>query len=179
MRKDLDQKLTKKEIAQEAKSGYGLYKVGLICEELNLPEKALDLYVKSAQQGFSEAQFDLANILFRCCLPEARKAAITWYRKAADQKYGPAQVQLGLAYEQGQGVEKDIKEAIRLYHLAEEQFEDVQYRLGMCYEQLGKLELAQKHYLQAAHQKTNVTLFSDSRDKRQRPNPLPPPIPHR
>ena len=113
-------------------------------------EKALTLYQQAADQGLREAQFDLANIISEFGLPEAEKAAITWYKKAVDKDYGPAQARLGLAYEQGRGVEKDIKEAVRLYHLAEAQREDVQYRLGVCYEQLEKFDLAQKHYLRAS-----------------------------
>ena len=148
-------------------------------------EKALTLYQQAADQGLREAQFDLANIISEFGLPEAEKAAIALYKKAVEKDYGPAQAKLGWAYEQGHGVEKDIKEAVRLYHLAEAQREDVQYQLGVCYEQLEKNDLAQKYYLRAseagnseariAYQKivekhttipfSNFNLFSASKEK--------------
>ena len=44
--------------------------------------------------------------------------AIDWYRKAADQQVVPAQVKLGLIYEEGLGAKKDLMEAARWYKKA-------------------------------------------------------------
>jgi len=49
-------------------------------------------------------------------------AAVTQYRKAADEGFAPAQASLGAAYERGQGgVPRDYDEATKWYHLAAKQ----------------------------------------------------------
>jgi TPR repeat protein len=49
-------------------------------------------------------------------------AAVTQYRKAADQGFAPAQAGLGAVYERGQGgVRRDYDEATKWYHLAAKQ----------------------------------------------------------
>lgn len=45
-------------------------------------------------------------------------AAVTWYRKAAEQGYDRAQMNLGSMYERGLGVEKDEVEALNWYRKA-------------------------------------------------------------
>ena len=47
--------------------------------------------------------------------------AVRWYRKAAKQGYAKAQCNLGVAYENGQGVKQDHDEAVRWYLKAAEQ----------------------------------------------------------
>ena len=47
--------------------------------------------------------------------------AVRWYRKAAKQGYAKAQYNLGVAYENGQGVKQDHDEAVRWYLKAAEQ----------------------------------------------------------
>ena len=44
--------------------------------------------------------------------------AVEWYRKAADQGEPAAQFSLGLMYEQGTGVNRNLTEADRWYRLA-------------------------------------------------------------
>ena len=44
--------------------------------------------------------------------------AVEWYRKAADQNEPAAQYSLGLMYDQGTGVQRNLSEATRWYRLA-------------------------------------------------------------
>ena len=58
-----------------------------------------------------------------------------YFKLAADQGYAPAQYHLGLMYEQGRGVLKNEKEAVRLWRLAANQgHREAQYNLGRMYD---------------------------------------------
>ena len=60
--------------------------------------------------------------------------AVKWYRAAAEQGYARAQLNLGVCYENGTGVEKDAKEALKWYYIAAEQWNaEAWYNLGRCY----------------------------------------------
>jgi hypothetical protein len=55
-------------------------------------------------------------------------------RKAAEEGDAHAQFDLGLRYESGRGVSKDVAEAIKWFRKAAEQgFDEAQYALGCCY----------------------------------------------
>ena len=55
-------------------------------------------------------------------------------RVAADQGKAKAQYNLGLMYEDGQGVTQDYKEAVNWYRLSADQGDaDAQYNLGLMY----------------------------------------------
>jgi len=61
---------------------------------------------------------------------------VKWYRKAAEQNYAPAQYNLGLCYEHGNGVAANRVEAAKWYRKAAEQnYVDAQFNLGMSYEE--------------------------------------------
>ena len=47
----------------------------------------------------------------RVLLKVTRDPALRWYRAAAEQGFGPAQVNLGLMYGQGKGVPQDFAQA--------------------------------------------------------------------
>ena len=60
--------------------------------------------------------------------------ALKWYRKAAELGYVGSQNNLGIMYENGQGVVKDEVEAIKWYRKAAEQGSDIaQFNLGIIY----------------------------------------------
>jgi uncharacterized protein len=44
-------------------------------------------------------------------MPQNYAEAIKWWRRSADQGYGPAQFSLGLAYAYGEGVTQDFLRA--------------------------------------------------------------------
>ena len=57
-----------------------------------------------------------------------------WYRTAAEQGYADAQNNLGVCYETGAGVPKDLVQAASWYRKAAEQGQTIaQYNLGVCY----------------------------------------------
>jgi len=61
--------------------------------------------------------------------------AARWYRKAAEQGHADAQYNLGVMYENGQGVRQDHAESVRWYRKAAEQgHAEPQYNLGVMYE---------------------------------------------
>jgi TPR repeat protein len=61
-------------------------------------------------------------------------AAMSWYRKAADQGYATAQYNLGTMYDRGNGVPQDYAAAVSWYRKAAEQgHADGQSQLGFMY----------------------------------------------
>ncbi|WP_043885401.1 tetratricopeptide repeat protein, partial [Pectobacterium wasabiae] len=57
-----------------------------------------------------------------------------WYTKAAEQGHAWAQYNLGVAYDNGEGVKKDPVQAVMWYTKAAEQnIPDAQYNLGLMY----------------------------------------------
>jgi TPR repeat protein len=52
------------------------------------------------------------------------KKAVELYRKAAAQEYASAQYNLGVCYELGKGIKKNMKIAVELYRKAAAQGED-------------------------------------------------------
>ncbi len=68
-------------------------------------------------------------------MPQDYKAAVKWYRLAAEQGNASAQFNLGLRYDNGQGVPQDYKEAVKWYRLAAEQgLAPAQSNLGLMYD---------------------------------------------
>ncbi|MEX4218568.1 sel1 repeat family protein, partial [Haemophilus influenzae] len=60
--------------------------------------------------------------------------AVKWYRKAAEQGYADAQLNLGNMYAKGLGVKQDDVEAVKWYRKAAEQGDaDAQALLGFAY----------------------------------------------
>lgn len=60
--------------------------------------------------------------------------AVKWYRKAAEQGCASAQNNLGVCYENGQGVTQSYTEAVKWYRKAAEQgYAYAQTNLGSCY----------------------------------------------
>ncbi len=85
------------------------------------------------------------------------KQAFESYRQMAEQGFAPAQFNLGVMYENGEGVDQDYKTAIKLYRQAAEQgYAAAQYNLGVMY-RYGEgvaqdYKQAVKWYRQAAEQ---------------------------
>ena len=61
--------------------------------------------------------------------------AVKWYRKVAEQGVAAAQYNLGVCYDNGQGVPQDYAEAVKWFRKAAEQgVAAAQYNLGICYD---------------------------------------------
>jgi TPR repeat protein len=86
------------------------------------PVIAADWYRKSAEQGDSQAQFNLADFYtWGVGVANDDAQAAFWYRKSADQGLAAGQYQIGLFYYLGRGVAKDYAEAARWYWKAADQ----------------------------------------------------------
>ena len=63
------------------------------------------------------------------------REAAYWYEKAANQGNAPAQYNLGVCYENGQGVVQNHEKAVYWYEKAANQgHAEAQHNLGVCYE---------------------------------------------
>jgi uncharacterized protein len=61
--------------------------------------------------------------------------AVTWFRKASEQNYAPAQAWLGFFYEKGNGVKADPAEAVKWYRKSADQNNpDGLFHMGRAYE---------------------------------------------
>ncbi len=85
----------------------------------------------SAEQGYSEAQYDLAASFYR---DMNNTEAIHWWRLAAEQGHAWAQFNLGGMYGFGEGVPQDDTEAAKWYLLSADQgHAGAQLNLGFKY----------------------------------------------
>jgi uncharacterized protein len=67
-------------------------------------------------------------------VPQDYQEAIKWYGMAATDGYAPAEYNLGVAYEKGQGVPQDYQQAVEWYHRAAAQGNQfAQISLGVMY----------------------------------------------
>ncbi len=95
-------------------------------------EYARALFQAAAEKGLVPAMYRLGLLLERdartrrekggtkIAFENRLKAAANWYAKAVEKGYAPAQRALGALHEFGDGVPKDLAEALRLYKLAGE-----------------------------------------------------------
>ena len=75
------------------------------------------------------------NLGFEYYQKEDYEAALVWFKLAAEQGFANAQYNLGVMYDQGQGVAQDYKEAVRWYRKAAEQgHASSQFILGSMYD---------------------------------------------
>ncbi len=87
--------------------------------------KAVELYLKAANQGHPEAQCQIA-VHYSChhidqvFEPDINEA-VKWYKKAAEGGSAQAQRNLGKLYEEGEGVPQDYRKAAYWYEKAIEQ----------------------------------------------------------
>lgn len=114
---------------------------------------AVEWYRKAAEQGNAEAQYWLGVLYengegvttdqeksanwyhFSNRSAQCQEKAVEWYRKAAEQGLAKAQCNLGVCYENGEGVAKDQAIAVQWYRKAAEQgLALAQYNLGLLYE---------------------------------------------
>ncbi|WP_429952364.1 tetratricopeptide repeat protein [Aeromonas veronii] len=104
-------------------------------DQSELPEEITAL-LKAAEQGDSDAQFNLGSIYDEGKGVEQNDStAIEWYSKAAEQGYTDAQFNLGLMYEAGRGVVQSDHKAVEWYHKAAQQGDaEAQFCLGVMYQ---------------------------------------------
>jgi TPR repeat protein len=90
----------------------------------------------SAEPTDPEAQFELGK-RFAFGLEGTKKdqrAALKWFRLAAEQGHPRAQTQLGMAYQRGRGVRRDMQESVGWMRKAADQGNaKAQFELGVAY----------------------------------------------
>jgi len=98
-------------------------------------EEEINLWKELAEQGNSDAQYNLAQIYRNGGdVLKGDEKSVKWYRKAAEQGNSDAQYNLGVMYDKGTGVLKDYKQAYKWYRKAAEQSHvDAQYNLALMY----------------------------------------------
>ncbi len=100
------------------------------------PEAAVDWYEKAVAQGHLKAMNNLAHLYQWGAGPVApdHEKARALYQQALDAGYGPAGNGMGLIYENGQGVEKDLAKAAEYYAIGAEAGErNAAYNLANFY----------------------------------------------
>ncbi|GET02861.1 kinase-like domain-containing protein [Rhizophagus clarus] len=128
-------------IQKAAESGYKIaqYKLGNVYKEGEDTEKderkAFEYYKKSAEQGHVNAKFQLGYCYDKGIGTDINKIKAFELYEAAKEKNSDAQNYLGSLYENGQGIEKNPKEAFQCYKKAAEKKNKIaQYNLGRSYE---------------------------------------------
>lgn len=119
---------------------YAQYRLGRCYESGEGVDKdeneAIRWYRKAAEHGYAQAQYALAIRYYHSNgIKQINFAkAIEWLIRSVEQDYAPAQYFLGACYENGEGVEKNYFEAVKLYRRAAHQdLDEAQYKLGDCY----------------------------------------------
>lgn len=131
-----------KQLIQSAEAGnaddmYELYRFYLIGNEVPRDIEASNFWLrKAAEFGHADAQYYMGFSSEHGWLGVKidYNDAFKWYTRAATQNHSNAQWQLGLMYQNGNGVTKNIHQAMRLYQASALQENATgQYYLGMCY----------------------------------------------
>ncbi|MFN7096499.1 MAG: hypothetical protein ACK4PR_02900, partial [Gammaproteobacteria bacterium] len=117
-------------VAKDEKEGMKWYQKAATQNNI----KAYNNLHNMADNGNVEAQYHLGMMYCNDKTIEKQKEAVKWFLKAAEKKHAGAQFYLGLIYNAGHGVEKDLEEAVKWYRKAAELGHvDAQYDLGfMC-----------------------------------------------
>ena len=84
-----------------------------------LSNQAVELFKKSADQGYANAQSNLALMYYNGeGVQKDYKQAVEWFKKSANQGNADAQFNLGNMYIYGKGVQKDYKQAAYWFSLS-------------------------------------------------------------
>ena len=89
------------------------------CAGVNL-QSPLEYLIRCAEQGDAGAQYGL-GLNYEFGVSGDLAEAVRWYRLAAEQGYGPGQLNLGLAYRDGRGVPQNLVYAYMWFSLSEAQ----------------------------------------------------------
>jgi len=122
-------------VRQYPNNGRLTYQLGRAYGKKGDASSALVQYRKSAEQGYSLAQYNLA-VMYQEGegVPQDYAEAMKWFRKAADQGDAHGQYGVGLMYTNGQGVPRDDAEAIKWFRKATDQaLGEAQYVLGVMH----------------------------------------------
>lgn len=111
-----------------------LLEEGQKLETANKYEDAVKTYLKATILGDTEAAYRIAEIYYED--ERTMEESVRWYTLAANQGHSKAQNSLGHLYEQGKGVNKDIKTAFYWFQKAASNGDrNAQNNLALFYEQ--------------------------------------------
>ncbi len=111
-------------------------------------EQALYWYQKALDNGLEDALFDVGVSYKK--LGKYEKA-FEYFMAGAKKDDPDCQRQVGTAYFEGRGVERDLSEAIFWIERAKENGdEDSDFNLGLCYQEIEEYEKAFQHFMLAA-----------------------------
>jgi TPR repeat protein len=93
-----------------------------------------DSAIAPSVQGNAKVPFPLAVMYDTARVTQDPRELLKWYRIAAEQGDGNAQINLALMYYKGQGVAQNYPEAVKWFRLAAEKgLEYAQLNLGLMY----------------------------------------------
>lgn len=123
-----------KTVSQE-KDPRALYQLGYKYMSENQPYEAVICYKEAAEQGYVEAQFDLASCyLYGIGVNKDLKQGIEWLKKAAEHQNLKALCNLGVCYRDGIGTGQDLEQAVNYFKQAADRgYVTAQFNLGACY----------------------------------------------
>lgn len=98
-------------------------------------ESAVEIYIKAAEEGNAEAQFDIGYAYFNGeGIQRDYTSAAMWFKRAARQNFAKAQYNLAYCYMNGRGVPRDYDKAFDYLKLsAENNYKRAQLTLADCY----------------------------------------------
>ena len=107
---------------------------------MDFDSMSMDQLIESAQTNNLDAQFLLGSRYYtKKDFPEA----LIWYKRAANGGHARAQLNLGYAFQIGEGVEIDIENSRSWYERAAQQgLANAQNNLANIFEQSGNFEKA-------------------------------------
>jgi len=108
-------------------------------------KKAFYLYKKSAEQGYSSAQYNLGAMYYNGeGTVQDYKKAIHWYKKSAEHNHASAQSNLGLMYGKGKGTVQNYVRAHMWWNITSAQYGDTeaQYNLGIIENEMTSADIS-------------------------------------
>jgi TPR repeat protein len=113
-----------------------MWQLGIKAHDEQNYAEAVKWFRKAAEQGQSEAQYNLGWCYYDGLgVEQSYSEAVKWVRKAAEQGHTYAQNSLGFYYHNGLGVEQSYYEATKWFRKAAEQgHANAQCNLGLCYD---------------------------------------------
>jgi uncharacterized protein len=92
--------------------------------------KTLDYKLIAAKAGYALAQFDVGNIAAQS---GDFKQALSWWKQAADQGYGPAARNVSMSYKEGKGGDRDLAMAYAYIKIGEKLDADLRKPAAQTY----------------------------------------------
>ena len=102
---------------------------------LNDEKESLEWLTKSAENGYKDAQYELAiQYLYGYGVRQDMNKSVYWFEESAKNGHKIGQYKLGLMYDTGEGVRQNLSKAAQLYKQSADQGVGIaQFNLAMMY----------------------------------------------